>query len=184
LDRIRELADARIVLLTDFPRGDVAGNFARALSHCRGTHIFLADQDDIWLPNKVQTCLAALEHCQLVLHDAHIMDAQGQILARSMFAERQAKPGFWRNLLRNSYMGCCMAFQREFLAQALPFPANLPMHDWWLGLLAEKKGAVRWIREPLLLHRRHAHNANFGVGQSPYSLRKRVGFRVFLLRRV
>ena len=48
-----------------------------------------------------------------------------------------------------------MAFRRELLERILPFPESLPMHDQWIGLMAEKSGTVRLLRMPLLLYRRY-----------------------------
>ena len=63
------------------------------------------------------------------------------------------------NIRKNSYIGCCMAFRRELLEYILPFPESLPMHDQWIGLLAEKHGSVRLLRTPLIRYRRHGDNA-------------------------
>ena len=59
-------------------------------------------------------------------------------------------------------MGCCMAVERNFLLSCLPFPENLPMHDWWIGLNAEKRGKVKFVYKPLILHRCHGDNVTGG----------------------
>ena len=56
-------------------------------------------------------------------------------------------------------MGCCMAFHRKVLEKALPFPADIPMHDIWIGLVGEMYFKVSMISDKLVLHRRHTHNA-------------------------
>ena len=65
-----------------------------------------------------------------------------------------------RNLIKNSYIGCCMAFKRSILDYAIPFPDNIPMHDQWIGLLSERVGKVEFCNEQLLLYRRHSNNAS------------------------
>ena len=62
--------------------------------------------------------------------------------------------------MRNSYIGCCMAIKRSLLDVALPFPKDLPMHDQWLGLLAELTGEVCFYPEILIKYRRHGQNVS------------------------
>jgi glycosyltransferase involved in cell wall biosynthesis len=178
LDIVRELGADRATILEGLPRGNVAATFEAALKECRGDTVFLSDQDDVWLPHKVDRCVAALSGtAPLVLHDARVIDGEGQILSESFLRQRRRRDGFWPNLWRPGYLGCAVAFRRELLDLALPFPPGVPMHDWWLGLLAERRGGVAVLREPLILHRRHGANANFDPNQSPYSLTRRLLFR-------
>jgi hypothetical protein len=58
------------------------------------------------------------------------------------------------------------------------------MHDWWLGLLAEKTGGVAFLDQPLLHHVRHGANANFSPHESPYGPFRRLAFRWRILREV
>jgi hypothetical protein len=53
-----------------------------------------------------------------------------------------------------------MAFNRNVLNQALPFPKGIPMHDYWIGLIGELTFTVRFIPEVLVFHRRHSANAS------------------------
>jgi hypothetical protein len=92
-----------------------------------------------------------------------------------------------KNLWRNSYLGCCMAFQRQVLDYVLPFPASVPMHDWWIGLMVNLRGRVRFVNEVLVRYRRHGDNATYAViSQAPIlqQLRWRLGMLGALLTRV
>lgn len=157
---IQGLQEPRIRLFEQQERQGVILNFECALKAAKGDVIFLSDHDDVWLPNKVTKCLAALESNVAVVTDCQVVDEQLSLIAPSFFAIRKSRPGIVKNLLTNSYMGCCMAFRREVLAAALPFPKHIPMHDAWLGLAAELTGSVLFIAEPLLLYRRHQANAS------------------------
>ena len=150
------------IRLTDGPKQGLIRNFEHALSLCTGEIVFLCDQDDVWLPGKAEACTAALTQpgVWLVLHDAHITDGEGVRLHDSFFAWRGVRGGVVPNYLKNSFIGCCMAFRRELLDAALPFPEGIPMHDQWLGMLAMKRGKVVFLREPLLDYRRHGGNAS------------------------
>lgn len=154
-------ADVRITCVRATERG-VLANFENALSYCRGEYIFLSDQDDVWAPDKVARVLDcfAQTNASLVLHDAAITDGELVIQKASFFAHRGVRHGTWRNWWRNSYMGCCMAFRRSLLTVALPMPKTVPMHDQWLGMLAESTGKSTFLEAPLLLWRRHGANAS------------------------
>lgn len=157
---IKSLQDPRIRLFEQKERKGVILNFECALDVAKGNFIFLSDQDDVWLPGKVFKCLSALETNTAIVTDCIVVDEQLSPIAPSFFAIRNSRKGLIKNLVANSYMGCCMAFRREVLTIALPFPKNIPMHDAWLGLAAELNGQVLFHPEPLLLYRRHKANAS------------------------
>lgn len=159
---IEALGDSRIRIVDGEGRGLVK-NFENAIKNCRNDLIFLCDQDDIWLENKVQRVkgeFEADEELLLVMHNARVTDGELNTLNESFFEVRGAKTGILKNIIKNSYMGCCMALRREALDYILPFPENLPMHDQWIGLMCEKHGRVKLINEPLILWRRHGDNSS------------------------
>jgi len=147
--------DNRIKVLKGPGKG-VIRNFENALSHVSGEYIFLSDQDDLWNEGKIPICLNALSQSGVaaVIHDAVVTDEnlhakQGTVFNGKFYS------GVIRNIIRNRYIGCCMALKRSALTAALPFPANLPMHDQWLGIVAKKSGEVAFVDVPLVQYRRH-----------------------------
>jgi len=185
---IEQRDDPRIRLLPGKFRLGVVANFERALSAARGEYVFLCDQDDVWLPNKRAVFIKALANADLVVSDCRLTDADLNWVALSFFSLRNSGPGLLRNLLRNSFLGCCMAFRRSLLARALPFPTALPMHDTWLGLVASTTGSVRFAPEVTLLYRRHGDNASPTGERSHFSrltqLSHRLRFAIALLIRL
>lgn len=102
----------------------VIANFAFALTHTKGEVIFLADQDDVWLPNKVTTVTEYFEahpDIQVVISDLKIVDADLQVTNPSYFKFRKVKPGFWRNAIKSGYIGAGMAFRQEMKMSFYPF---------------------------------------------------------------
>ena len=61
LDILASYNDPRIHVYHNEENHGVNGNFENALKHSQGDYIFLSDQDDVWLPGKVEACLKALE---------------------------------------------------------------------------------------------------------------------------
>jgi glycosyltransferase involved in cell wall biosynthesis len=172
--------DARIAVHSNERNLGLIATFERALRLAQGEIVFLADQDDVWLPGKVKAMADALQQADLVVSDCRVADQSLNELHPSFFRQRGSGPGLLRNLARNSYLGCCIALRRELLHVALPFPPQVPMHDWWLGLVGESFGRVRFLRQPLLLYRRHGGNASTTAERSTAGWTKRLRWRARL----
>lgn len=183
VDIAASIGDPRVRILAG-PRRGLIRNFESVIAQARGRYIFLADQDDVWLPGKVDACVSALAHVDLVVTDCRVVDEHLKVLKRSYFEARPPRKGLLGNLLVNSYLGCCMAFRREVADRALPFPAGTPMHDWWIGLVAAMFGSVRFIDEPLVLYRRHGTNASVTTERSRFPLSRRLGWRLGLVQQL
>lgn len=158
-DVILSFQDPRIKLIQGPGKGLIK-NFENALLHTSNEVIFLADQDDVWHPDKIQSILEKLKDSILVIHDCRIVDECGKEIEHSFMRFHHSKPGFLRNIIRNSYIGCCMAFKKELKQYILPFPERIPMHDQWIGLIAERKGNVYWDETILMDYVRHSKNAS------------------------
>ncbi|MDQ5983650.1 MAG: hypothetical protein RUMPE_00674 [Eubacteriales bacterium SKADARSKE-1] len=162
LEIIKNIAfvDGRVNLIEGPGQGAVK-NFENAILNCNNEYIFLSDQDDSWLPNKVNCVLKEFQktNADLILHDAIIVDENLQELHGSFFKKRNSKPGILNNIIKNSYIGCCMAFKKDLRKKFLPFPRSIPMHDQWIGLIAEKYGKVSFLSKKLIKYRRHNNTA-------------------------
>lgn len=176
--------DKRIHLYKNLPeRKGVLGNFTTALEKAQGEVVFLADQDDIWFPDKRNVmvhCFAEHQSAQVVMSDLVVIDGEKEVLAPSYIKLRHCQTGFLHNLYKNSYVGCAMAVRTSFLKTVgLPFPKNLPMHDMWLGLLADYQQAALILSVPLVYYRRHGTTAT--QLESHSSLGQKLSWRLFLL---
>ncbi|MFA4957722.1 MAG: glycosyltransferase [Candidatus Methanoperedens sp.] len=181
---IKTFEDKRIRLLENNRFHSSAYNFENALKNAAGDIIFLSDQDDIWLENKVKIMIGLLQQYELVVSDCIIINENEDILQESFFKIRGSKKGLLNNLIKNSYMGCCMAFNRRILDIALPFPDNLPMHDMWIGMIGELYGKTYFCDQKLIKYRRHENSASPTCGPSPYTLIDKISFRLNLLLRI
>ena len=179
LSVVSSLNDSRIRVLSAENHLGVIYNFERTLHSAKGDIIFLADQDDVWLPGKVEKVLEKLKTCDLVMHDAY-MSCDG-VRGRRLSEIRPYGAGVMRNWWKNGFTGCCMAFRKNVLEKALPFPKNLPMHDQWLGLIAEKYFKVGYLPELLIDYRQHSANATH-IEKSPAGLIQKIKWRLDLLK--
>lgn len=157
---IKTINDSRIKLLENNQFHSPVFNMENALKHAKGDYIFMADQDDVWSEKRVDECLDKLKKYDCVVCDAVLIDQNGETIEPSFFSLRNSKKGFVRNLYKNSYVGCCMAFNRNILDKALPFPTNIPMHDSWIGLVAEMYGKTLFLDSALIKYRRHGENCS------------------------
>lgn len=178
---IQGIDDQRIRLLEGSTFGSPVFNFEYALKQASGEFIFLADQDDLWLSGKIIKMTEILADCDLAVSDCQIIDENDKLTQPSFYAMRHSGPGLLKNLYKNTYLGCCMALRANVLEWALPFPKNIPMHDMWLGLVAEVFGQTRFCVEPLVQYRRHSQNLSPYVNQSQFSLSKKISFRIILI---
>lgn len=185
IDIVRSLNDRRIRIVDGPRRHSPTLNFERALRNAKGDYVFLADQDDVWLEGKVRRCVEELQKCDCVVSDARVTDSYLNTTSESLFKLMHVRRGRLSNLLwRNSYTGCCMAFKREVLNKALPFPTDIPMHDIWIGNVAAFCGRLRFIDDRLLLFRRHDATASCNGKGSSYSLWQKLSFRWHTLKNI
>lgn len=179
--------DTRIRLFHGPGQGVIA-NVEHALKHCRGSYIYLSDQDDVWMADKVETVQRIFEQTgtHLIVHDCEVRNGTcDKVLMESFAAYRGGHAGFWKNLAKNTYIGCCMAFRSELLAYLFPIPKDIQMHDQWIGVIndLQYKDTV-FVRDRLIWYRRHENNtSDFSRNSIPVMIRNRLLFLKRILRR-
>lgn len=180
---INAYQDPRIHLVFNDPlqRGYCA-NFENALKFVQGDIIFLSDQDDVWLPDKVKLMMNALLKSDFVVSDATVTDGDLNLMYASHFQHANVTQGFVNNFVKTRYIGACMAFNRKVLNKSMPFPPHHKKcpHDYWLALVAEAFFKVQLLNEPLLYYRRHGQNASTGgVAKSTDTLMSQINRRIY-----
>lgn len=150
---IRSFEDDRIKLFRNPNKRSPILNFQNTLLHAQGEYIFLADQDDIWFPEKVEQVLKTLQTYDLVVHDCKLTYEKSAI--KSHFKIVNSRKGLFRNIIKNTFSGNCMAFNRNLLNYALPSPEDIPMHDMWIGLVATLYGKVHFLNRELSVWRQY-----------------------------
>ena len=183
LQIIQDLNDSRIRILHGSFHSPIF-NLENALKAAKGDYIFLSDQDDEWMPNKVEKMMKYLTKYDCVVSDAVVIDGEDRIINESFFKLRNSKTGKWYNLLRNCYLGCCMGFNRNILEKSLPFPKDIPMHDIWIGAVVEEFGKGYFLPEKLIKYRRHGDNASPTAEKSIYSFCGMFMFRYNIVKNI
>lgn len=179
---IPAFAATRIAVLKNSSPLGVTKNFEQAITATTGDIVVLCDQDDVWLPTKLQQMLAAFGSSQdsvFVFGDADLIDAQGEPLGMTLFdglslkkSERNGiEDGKAVDVLikRNIVTGATAGFTRDIATAALPFPAGW-VHDEWLAMVAAVKHSRFVVLQPLLGYRQHGNN-QIGVRKTDTQVR-------------
>ena len=158
--------DARCTWTTGARVGSAA-NFARGLARAPRdvAAILLADQDDVWDPDKAATLIAALDEGHVLAHsDARLIDSDATAMPGTLFVH-EGRDGHATSqaalVVRNVVTGCTSALRPTLLDAALPFPSVVggPVHhDLWLALCAAGVGTIGTVDRPLLAYRQHGAN--------------------------
>ena len=177
LEIISSIDDSRIKIYRNSFR-NVVKNFEFAISKASGDIIFLSDQDDIWHPDKVINYMDQFRNIDigLVIANLQIIDKYGKNSGKGFFEEGFSS-SILQNFIKNNFIGCSMAFRKELVSRVIPFPNNIPMHDWWIGLVALKSSRVGYINKKLTYYRRHDSNVTSG---NRSSLKKIIIWRLNL----
>jgi glycosyltransferase involved in cell wall biosynthesis len=162
LNRFAEAAPFEVKIIVNEENLGCTQNFNNALSLCKGDLIFLSDQDDVWLPQKIAKIEEIVEqdsYNQIFIHDAELvhedlsptgLTKQGQVSAAGLPESKFV-------------IGCCMAIRQNFLKYLLPIPTIYPyFHDGWLAHFGRNLQRVRIIPESFQLYRRHGNNTSRG----------------------
>ena len=167
-------SDQRVRLLEGPGRG-LKKNVEHAIAHTRGEYIFLADQDDIWMPDKVRRTLHRMKQLEarygeaqpaLVFTDAEVVNSSGRLIAASFCKLqhlRTEERSLAHLLMENVCQGCTMMLN-DALARKMRLPEPeegywpVRYHDWWTALTAAAFGCTSYLPEPTMQYRLHGSN--------------------------
>lgn len=151
-------------------------NFEKTISRCAGNIIFLSDQDDVWLPEKI----AVMENefnknsdVGLIFSNAELIGENGNSLGLNLWeftltesekSKIEEDKSLKVLLRRNVITGATMGFRSDLQPLFLPIPTNIPnlIHDGWITLIVSLYSKIKFIDESLILYRQHG-NQQIGV---------------------
>lgn len=137
-------------------------NFSKAVDLCRGDIIFLADQDDVWFPEKLAAVEAAFSddpNALLFVNDVLITDGNLVPTGRTVLGQTRAAGVLGANA-KSLTLGCATAFRSRLRHLVAPIPALDYGHDTWIHDFTDILGGRRLLPAVLQLYRRHEHNAS------------------------
>lgn len=190
IQRIKSTSPIPIVFLSNLEKKGPIGNFIQAIKNSQAEYVFLSDQDDIWVDDKIENYERELVKISsddsnkplLLFSDAVVIDVHKNIIHDSFLSfERNNVPFNMKNrlLVQNFVQGATVCLNQR-LVQLVRYNDNIVMHDWWLALIAIFTGKIYFINKPLIMYRQHENNS---VGATGYSV-KRVFSKLFSLNKI
>lgn len=159
---IAEMKDPRIRAVVNMPEHNgIIQNIQNAIELCRNEIIILCDHDDVWLPGRVRRVREVLEsdrNATVVVCNAELINENNRVIHSSFYELRRSRPGAIKNFVRNSYIGCCMAFRSSLLPLIMPISKRVSMHDAWIGILNDIFYKSVFISDVLVQYRRYDNN--------------------------
>jgi len=178
LSILREYAsrDSRIQLIENLVNKGYRKTFENGILHARGEFIALSDQDDYWIPSKIDELVNSIGDYSLIYSDSQLVDETGKYLGKKMSDLK-------RQIAYNSPLmytfgawapGHSMLFRKDLLDFALPV-VDCVAHDYLIGFAATCANGITYLPKPFVHYRQHSTNtigANLKNGKKPYKTKK------------
>jgi glycosyltransferase involved in cell wall biosynthesis len=148
----------------------VAYNFLKLLEYSSAEYIMFCDQDDIWLPNKIELSLNRIKELEckfniatpILIHtDMQVVDENLNLISGSFWNYQLLSPDIKslnRLLIQNHVTGCTMMINKALRDISLPAQNGIIMHDWWIALVAATFGQIDYVNAQTMLYRQHTCN--------------------------
>lgn len=132
-------------------------NFENGFRLSQGELIAISDQDDIWIPNKIEELVQNLGDHILIYSNSELIDKDGTKLNARLDLDliHVDNPSYKSFLNDNFITGHTCLFKKELLNYALPIPEEIYFYDWWLGFTASYVGKIKYLKKVLTLYRIH-----------------------------
>ncbi len=180
VDIIKDYCDKypdKISCIVGAPTGSAKLNFAELLNSCDDDYIMFCDQDDVWLPTKIEKTLSVMRseendgktpvlvHSDLTVVDGELREIASFFDFQKLFQDDITLP---KLLVQNYVTGCTVMINRALKQKCGVIPSKCIMHDWWLALVAVLFGKLVCLNESTMLYRQHSNNqvgakASYGI---------------------
>lgn len=167
---VSKYPDKILFLQRSTPSGSARSNFFSMMKYADSEYVMTSDQDDVWLPQKIEVTLNKLTEIEkkvgkdrpiLVHTDLKVVDSDLNVLSDSLFRYQKLNKSngeFSRLLVQNIVTGCALMVNRALVNKVQVEPQNAIMHDWWFALIASAFGCIGFVDEPTVLYRQHSGN--------------------------
>lgn len=187
---VEKIADSRIHLIKDnVSFGNSSLNFLYLLEKSApADYYFFSDQDDVWLPNKLQETLneiIAVENGDVEIPvcvgtDLVVVNSTLQEINKSFYNYSKFIPDACFNTLviENVFTGCTMCINKAVIPYLQKLQNNygdIIQHDWLIALICASDGKISQLNKPTMLYRQHENNV---VGAKKFSIRNNLNIRV------
>lgn len=146
--------DPRVRIFYQQKNLGLPANYSFAAQQAKGSFIAFSDQDDVWLPGKIEKLINAIGESPLVYSDSILISEEGTRLDKKLSDLKKMYSGSDSRgyFLYSCVWGHGMMVTRELLEKSIPVPATVH-HDIWITYQAFLHGGIRYLDEPLTLYR-------------------------------
>lgn len=158
----------------------VTRSFEKLLEMTDAEYVMLCDQDDVWLPRKIEWTMEKMREEELrspgkavmIFTSIELVDSKLEPMGKTFFQQNKFDFPFalrFENLcVNNCVAGCTTMLNRKARELVLPFSKNALIHDWWMSLRVAKDGIISVLETPTMLYRQHGDNV---CGAEPAKVR-------------
>lgn len=157
------------VVVSDKPTGSAKNNFFSMLQYSKSDYIMTCDQDDVWIPEKIEITYNKMKEAEnaykdipiLVHTDLKVADENLNIISDSLLKMQNldsSRDKLNNLLVQNIVTGCTVMVNRKLLDYIKTIPKYAIMHDWWMALIAASLGKIEFIEKPTVFYRQHKYN--------------------------
>ncbi|WP_105118090.1 glycosyltransferase family 2 protein [Streptococcus suis] len=186
-DFARQDSRIRLIDVEEQKNLGVIKSFHRLVQYEKADYYFFSDQDDVWLPDKLEVSLQEArlyptDQPLMVYMDLTVVNQDLQVMTESMIRSQShhANTELVQELTENTVTGG-VAMINHALAELWSGTEDILMHDWYLALLASALGKLVFIDKPGELYRQHADNV---LGARTLSKRFKKWIRPHILFKV
>ncbi len=167
----RRIGERMQIVRDELGRLGPALSFGRLLTLSDAPYATFCDQDDVWMPDRIEQLLAEMRRMEretgaarpiLVHSDLQVIDEEGHEISRSFWNYQYLRPEVaedWRRLVvQNVVTGCATLMNAALRDIAARIPQEAIMHDWWLALVAARFGRVGYVDRATVKYRQHGRN--------------------------
>lgn len=176
-----EQKDDRIIVYTHEKNfGNYIKNFEFLLTKVESEYYALCDQDDVWLPEKIEKTFNKLkeENADLAYTDLKVVDQDLNVIYPSMWDYLKIRKKVEYDDIRTEYLyncvtGCTLLSKSKFIKDFLPLPckSEYMVHDYWISLYVALHGKITHLNEATILYRQHGNNL-VGTGKESTKFKK------------
>lgn len=170
----------------------LVGSLNVLLSHTTGDYIMLSDQDDVWLPEKIELSLNEIKRIEkdnkpaMVCTDAICVDENMEVLSKSFFESQKFIDGIMgdkeKMMALNEVQGCTVIINKSSLSHICQLPTFMKIHDMWIGVICAHYGSVSYLHKQTLLYRQHTGNTLGSVNVNANYYLHRIKFFPYLIK--
>lgn len=161
-------------------------SYNELLKYSTSDYIMFSDQDDVWLPKKIEISIERIKELEkrfpdkpiLVHSDLTVVNKDLETINSSFFKHIRINPS--KNslnslIMQNTVTGCATIINKSLVNITMPVSEEVFFYDYWLALVARLFGVIDVINEPLILYRQHGSNVIGAGADNMQKLLKKIG---------